>query len=165
MADDLNFKGEVRFELWDKDGNKKLDRIDDNLVVKVGRTHVVRRMLGATTVGFTQLTTRPPVMRWIALGTSTQVATYTNTGLVAASAGGGGKTYWKIPSITLIGDVTLQWIRQWAAASMSISANEAGLFNASPPGVMLSRIVFPSGHIRKTLSDTLRITWRITVSG
>ena len=54
------------------------------------------------------------------------------------------------------------YVGDWAAGDGTNSAiAEAGIFNASSVGTMLARATFTA--INKGASDTLKITWTVTV--
>lgn len=140
IKDCVPVKGKLQIRL-----NGELVRDIDNLVVAVGKAFVASRMAGTTDA----------VMSHMALGTSSTAAAAGDTALVAevgrvalasASASGNEVTYTaSFPAGTATGAIT-----------------EAGIFNAGSAGTMLARTVF--SPVNKGASDSITITWTVTVS-
>ena len=119
-----------------------------NLVVTVGKNFIASRMIG----------TSPSVMSHMAVGTATAIPATSDTTLgtevgraafsVAASVAGNVVTY----------------TANFAAGVGTGALTEAGIFNASGAGagVMLCRTTFPV--VNKGASDTLTISWNVTVN-
>jgi len=145
----LKMQGRLTIVLKDENGVVKDVREVKNLVVNTGLGHITTRMLG-TTQG---------VMSHMALGSGATAANATDTTL--GSQLGSRKVF---DSVTQSGSSNETGVND--AASISGKATgavtEAGIFNASTSGVMLCRTVF--AVVNKGASDTLQITWTVTLS-
>ena len=140
--------GELDIVLRSEDGFIKESLHVDNLVVAVGKNFIASRMIG----------TSPVVMSHMAVGTSTAIPATSDTTLgtevgraifsVAAAAAGNVVTY----------------TANFPAGVGTGALTEAGIFNASGAGAgtMLCRTTFPV--VNKGASDTLTISWNVTVN-
>jgi hypothetical protein len=91
----------------------------------------------------------------MAIGTGSTAAAASNTALGSQAA----RT--TLTSTTVSGaDVT--YVDTFAAGTGTGAITEAGLFNASSSGTMLCRTVF--SVVNKGASDSMTITWTVTVS-
>ena len=116
----------------------------NNLVVTSGKNWVADRMNDANTV-----------MTHMALGTSSTVAAVGNTTLVAELD--------RNPlTSTTVSTNTVAYACTWAAGDGTGAITEAGLFDAASTGDMLARTVF--SVVNKGASDSITITWTITIS-
>ena len=96
---------------------------------------------------------------YIAIGTGTTAESASDTALVneiqRAAAVGSRVT------VNVTND-TLQLVKDAFTFGASYSITESGVFNASTGGTMLCRKTFDA--INVTADDTLKVTWKITVS-
>ena len=140
INDGLILKGKLAIAL-----NGETVKEVDNLVVTAGKGFVASRMKDATTTAMTHM----------AIGTGSTAAAASNTALGSQSA----RT--ALTSTTVSGaDIT--YVDTFAAGTGTGAITEAGLFNASSSGTMLCRTVF--SVVNKGASDSMTITWTVTVS-
>ncbi len=140
INDGLILKGKLAIAL-----NGETVKEVDNLVVTAGKGFVASRMKDATTTAMTHM----------AIGTGSTAAAASNTALESQSA----RT--TLTSTTVSGaDVT--YVDTFPAGTGTGAITEAGLFNASSSGTMLCRTVF--SVVNKGASDSMTITWTVTVS-
>lgn len=140
INDGLILKGKLAIAL-----NGETVKEVDNLVVTAGKGFVASRMKDATTTAMTHM----------AIGTGSTAAAASNTALGSQSA----RT--TLTSTTVSGaDVT--YVDTFPAGTGTGAITEAGLFNASSSGTMLCRTVFEV--VNKGASDSMTITWTVTVS-
>jgi hypothetical protein len=140
INDGLILKGKLAIAL-----NGETVKEVDNLVVTAGKGFVASRMKDASTTAMTHM----------AIGTGSTAAAASNTALGSQSA----RT--ALTSTTVSGaDVT--YVDTFAAGTGTGAITEAGLFNASSSGTMLCRTVF--SVVNKGASDSMTITWTVTVS-
>ena len=150
MKDQINVKGTVKIELFNKKGELKDKReICENLVVNTGLYHIADQMSDKGEAA----------MSHMAIGTGTTAPVAGDTILQAeldrnALTSKTQGTAADQNKVTYIGD--------WAAGDGTGAITEAGIFNAATAGVMLARIAFSA--INKAANDTLRITWQHTYS-
>ena len=116
----------------------------DNLVVTAGKNYVADRMKNNSTV-----------MGYMAVGTGTTAAAASDTTLASESDR-------NALTSTTVTNNEVAYVGTWAAGDASVAITEAGLFSASSGGTMLARTVFSA--VNKGASDSLTITWTITVS-
>jgi hypothetical protein len=136
----------VLVEVFDEYGRLKDKREVHNLVVTAGKNHIAD-----------QLSSSPgqAAMGWMAIGSGSTAAAAGDTALV---------TELDRNALTSRTDATnvVTYVGDWAAGDgTSADIEEAGIFNASSGGTMLARAVFT--QINKGASDTLKITWTVTV--
>lgn len=136
----------VLVEVFDEDGTLKDSREIHNLVVTAGKNHIAD-----------QLSSSPgqSAMSHMAIGTGTTAAAAGDTAL---------GTEIDRNALTSRTDATnvVTYVGDWAAGDGTNSAiAEAGIFNAASSGTMLARAVFTA--INKGASDTLKITWTVTI--
>ena len=117
----------------------------DNLVVDDGKEFVASRMKDTTKAAMTHM----------AVGTGSSAAAAGNSAL-------GTENDRNALTSTTVSTNTVQYVGTWAAGDATTGITEAGLFNASSSGDMLARTVFST--VNKGASDSLTITWTITVS-
>ena len=139
INEDLKLKGKLKIAL-----NDKVVQEVDNLVVTAGKNFVADRMKNNSTV-----------MGYMAVGTGTTAAAAGNTTL-------GSESDRNALTSTTVTDNAVAYVGTWAAGDASVEIKEAGLFSASSGGTMLARTVFSA--VNKGASDSLTITWTITVS-
>lgn len=146
------FKGHIKLELFDKDGNLKNIVEKHNTFMAVGDAHVADQL--AATPG-------EAAMGWMSIGTGNTAFTTSSTTLNteldrnALAAGypeqGAGAS-----------DNDVIYKATWAAGDGTGAIVEAGIFNSSvaDAGTMLAASTF--AVINKGASDTLTITWTVT---
>lgn len=147
VGDDLTITGHVLVELRDADGRLKERREVDNLVVTAGKQHIADALSSAP---------GQSAMGWMAVGTGSTAPAAGDTALgteIDRNA---------LTSRTDAGAV-VTYVGDWAAGDATNAAlAEAGIFNqSSVGGTMLARATFTA--INKGASDTLKITWTVTV--
>lgn len=144
--DDLaNIRANVLVELTHEDGTKETREVH-NLVVDAGKAHIADALSSAPGQG---------AMSHMAVGTGTTAPAAGNTALV---------TEIDRNALTSRTDATnvVTYVGDWAAGDATNAAiAEAGIFNAASAGTMLARATFTA--INKGASDTLKITWTVTV--
>lgn len=136
----------VLVEVFGADGILKETREVHNLVVTAGKNHIAD-----------QLSSSPggAAMGWMEVGTGATAAAAGDTAL---------QTALDRNALTSRTDATnvVTYVGDWAAGDATNSAiSEAGIFNASSGGTMLARATFTA--INKGASDTLKITWTVTI--
>ena len=146
IKEQLPPKDNVLIQLYDKDGNLKDERRIHNLVVTAGKNHIAD-----------QLSSSPgqAAMSHMAVGTGSTAPAAGDTAL---------GTEIDRNALTSRTDATnvVTYVGDWAAGDATNSAiAEAGIFNASSSGTMLARATFTA--INKGASDTLKITWTVTI--
>jgi hypothetical protein len=148
INDQIEMRGDVTVQLFDKDGNVKDTRKIKNMVVTAGKGFIAASMLKTTT-------NSPIAMTHMALGSNNTAAAIGDTAL-AAELGRAA-----LASATVSGAV----VTYTATFNPTVGTGavvEAGIFNASSSGTMLCRTVF--SVVNKGVDDTMSITWQITVS-
>ena len=145
IKDKQRFVGSLKVELFDEHGNLKDQRDVKNLVVNTGKTWISARMVG-TSVG---------VMSHMAIGSGTVAAAVGDTAL-GSELGRAALTALSSSGAVVTHTAT------FAAGVGTGAITEAGIFNASSSGTMLSRAVFDP--ITKDANETLAITWTVTAS-
>jgi hypothetical protein len=126
--------------------NGVLVREIPNTIVTAGKNDIASLITGSGSV-----------MTHMAVGTSSTAVVAGNTTLAteidrnALSTSGGTAT-----------SNTVEYVAVWGAGDGTGELTEAGLFSASSGGTMLARTVF--GAVTKASSDTLTITWTVTIS-
>jgi hypothetical protein len=118
----------------------------NNLVVTTGKNYVASRMKDATVTA----------MSHMAIGTDSTAAAVGNTALGSESA---RTTFSSTPTVT---GNEIVYAAIFGAGTGTGAITEAGLFNASSGGTMLCRTVF--SVVNKGASDSMTITWTVTVS-
>ena len=151
ILDMINLRGDVHFQLYDHNGNLKLEREDKNMVVTAGLGHVTSRLIG----------TAQAVMGWMEVGTDATAAATAQTTLVAAV--GASRTALTgsagTQQTTTLTNDTVQFVCTFGAGVGTGALVEAGVFNASSAGTMMCRTVF--SVINKGALDSLTITWKV----
>ncbi len=136
----------VLIQLFDKDGNLKEERRVHNLVVTAGKNHIADQLSSAP---------GQSAMSHMAIGTGSTAPAAGDTAL---------GTEIDRNALTSRTDATnvVTYVGDWAAGDGTNAAiAEAGIFNAAAAGTMLARATFTA--INKGASDTLKITWTVTV--
>jgi hypothetical protein len=140
MEDPVKLTGKLQIYLNDV----KVQEVD-NLVVTTGLGFVASRLVG----------TASNIMSHMAIGTGSTAAAVGNTTLGTEAA------RVALTSGTASGAVAT-YVATFPAATGTGAITEAGLFNASSAGTLLCRTVF--SVINKGASDSLTISWTVTVS-
>jgi hypothetical protein len=148
LGDALRITGRVVVELFDQWGDLVAERHVDNLVVTRGKQHIADQLSSAP---------NDAAMGWMAVGTSATAPAAGDT-LLGAEIDRNALT-----SRTDSGAV-VTYVGDWAAGDATNAAiAEAGIFNVVTANTvsMLARATFTA--INKGASDTLKITWTVTV--
>lgn len=124
--------------------NNKVVQETNNLVVTAGKEWVADRMNDVNTV-----------MTHMAVGTGTTAAAAGDTAL-------GTQLDRNALTSTTVTNNTIEYACTWAAGDGTGALTEAGIFDAATAGDMLARTVF--SVVNKGASDSMTITWTITVS-
>jgi hypothetical protein len=147
INDTFAMKGDLTITVKDAaTGTIKDQRELKNLVVTAGKGFIASRMAAASA----------SVMGWIAVGTDSTAAAVGNTTLgtelarVATTVSGG-----------TVSTNTVTYVSTFPAGTGTGALVEAGIFNASSAGTLLSRTVF--SVVNKGAADEMTITWVITV--
>lgn len=148
IIDNMKATGHVSIVVKDADGNVKHEQETNNLVVTTGLDWIAARLYD---------TGIPADMSHMAIG----------TGIIAAAAGDtalGTQSAIVALTSTTVSTNTVQYVASFAAGTPASAAaiTEAGLFNAASSGTMLARVVFDA--VNKSVSDSLTVTWTVTVS-
>ena len=146
MKDDLKLSGEVTLVLKDSNGNVKQAQTIKNLVVNAGLNFITSRMQSAS----------KGVMSHMGLGSGTVAAAAGDTDL--GSLLGSREAL----DTDLVSANTLTYVCTFEAGDATGAVTEAGIFNAASGGDMLCRTVFSA--VNKAASDSLAITWVVTLS-
>lgn len=145
MNDLIKVSGSVSFKVVSDKGEVTYEETVPNLVVTVGKTFIASRMASAVAT----------VMGYMAVGTSGTAPAITDTALGA-----------EIARVALTSTTpsanTVQYVATFGAGVGTGSLQEAGIFDANTLGNMLCHTVFTT--IPKGASDTLSVTWTITIS-
>lgn len=147
LIDGLKVTGDVSMVLYGPDGSVKETREINNLVVQTGLNYIASRMKDATATAMTHM----------AVGTTSTAAANGDTTLGAEVAA--SRTTLTSTTVTTN---SVAYACTFAAGTGTGALVEAGIFNAPSAGTMLCRTVF--SVINKGASDTLTITWTVTVS-
>jgi len=149
-TDAIKITGHLKAVLRDKFGKIKDIREVDNVVTTNGKYHIADQLAS---------THDESEMSHMAIGTGTTAASASDTALeseldrnalTSRTQGSGASAN------------TVVYVGDWAAGDGTGSITEAGIFNASSGGTLLCRQVFSA--INKGASDTLQITWTLTIS-
>ena len=139
INDNLTLTGALTISL-----NDVVVQETNNLVVTAGKNWVADRMNDANTV-----------MTHMALGTGTNAAAAGDTTLQT-------EIDRNALTSTTVSPNTVAYGCTWAAGDGTGAITEAGLFDAASTGDMLARTVF--SVVNKGASDSITITWTITIS-
>lgn len=141
--------GMVTFKHFDAAGNVINEQTVKNLVVTTGLQFMAARMVGSNNT--------PTEMTHMALGASatppdlSDIALGAQLGRVALTGNKGTAS-----------NATVTYTATFGSDVATGAVVEAGIFSASTGGTMLCRTTFPV--INKESSDSLSVTWVITVS-
>ena len=146
MKDDLKLSGEVTLVLKDSNGNVKQTQTIKNLVVNAGLNFITSRMQN----------TSKDIMSHMGLGSGTVAAAAGDTDL--GSLLGSREAL----DTDVVNANALIYVCTFEAGDATGAVTEAGIFNAASGGDMLCRTVFSA--VNKAASDSLAITWVVTLS-
>ena len=144
INEQINVTGNLEVVLRDASGNIKDTRSIPNLVVTVGKNFIASRMKDATATAMSNM----------AVGTS-------STSPAAGDTTLGTELARVALTSTTVSTNTVAYVASYAAGTGTGALVEAGLFNAGTAGTMLARTTY--SEINKGASDSLTITWTITV--
>lgn len=145
FKENFPIKGDLHILIKDAlTGEVKVDRLEKNLVVTVGKEWIASRMVG----------TAANTMGYMAVGTDSTAPAAGNTTLGAEVA------RVAVTSQTASTN-TVTYVATFGAGTGTGALTEAGLFNANSAGTMLSRTTY--SVINKGSGDEMTITWVITV--
>lgn len=145
IIDGLKARGTLDITVRGPDGTIKDEKKIKNLIVDDGLEYIASRMTG----------TSENVMSHMAVGTGSTAAAGADTAL-------GNEVDRNALTSTTVTSNAIAYVCSWAAGDGTGALTEAGLFNAVSSGTMLCRTVF--GTVTKGASDSMTITWTITVS-
>ncbi len=140
VNDDLKLKGRLTITL-----NDEVVQDVDNLVVTAGKGYVASRMKDASATA----------MSHMAIGSGTtnpaagDTALETELGRVSLTS-------------TSVSGAVVTYVATFAAGTGTGAVTEAGILNASSSGTLLCRTEF--NVVNKGSSDSMTITWTVTVS-
>jgi uncharacterized membrane protein len=144
-TDKTKATGKLTVEIKDKKGNVKETRELENLVVDTGLAFIASRMKDATATA----------MSHMGIGTGTVAAASGNTALGTEAA------RVALTSTTVTSNA-VAYVCSFAAGTGTGAITEAGILNAASGGTLLCRTVF--SVVNKGASDSMTITWTVTIS-
>jgi hypothetical protein len=145
LNEDLKMKGELTVTVLAEDGTIKQEFNVPNLVVTVGKNYIASRMASNSAT----------VMSHMAIGTGTGTPIVGDTTL-GIEAGRVSVSSFSASTNTVTATAT------FPAGTGTGAITEAGILNGSSTGTLLCRTTFPV--VNKASSDSIAITWVITVS-
>lgn len=145
IQDQITATGALKIVLTGADGAVKQEQDVKNLVVTTGLGYIASRIKDATATA----------MSHMAVGSNATAAALANTAL-GVELGRSALT-----STTVTANA-VTYVASFPAGTGTGAITEAGLFNAASAGTMLCRTVF--AVVNKQASDTLQITWTVTIS-
>lgn len=146
IHESLNAIGKLTITLISEDGIVKEKRNVNNLVVTTGKNHIAARMSD---------TGIPAEMSHMAIGDSDAATSVSDTTLASELA---RVAYTSATD----SDNTITYSALFGAGVGTGALTEAGIFNDSSAGTMLSRTTF--AEVNKLAGDTVTINWSITIS-
>ena len=144
INDQMPVVGKLTLTLRDAEGNIKQEVDKNNLIVQVGKNFLANAVLNTSSSPFT----------YMAIGTNGTAATLSDTTL-------GTELVRQVFTSGTVSTNVVTLTTTYAAGTGTGALQEAGIFNASSAGTMLSHVVFST--INKGAADTLTITWTVTV--
>lgn len=144
LKDNVTLTGDLTIKVFDEHGALKQEVDLHNLVVTTGKNHIAARLVGT-----------PTAMGWMAIGTGSVAPVVGDTALGAELA------RVAVSAASSTGNVAT-FSATFPAGTGTGAITEAGIFNASSSGTMLSRVTF--SVVNKGASDTMSITWTISVN-
>ena len=147
ITEQLKATGKVRIVQTNASGETIKEFEVPNLVVTTGKNYIASKIVATTN--------SPVSMTHMAIGTGTGTPGASDTALGAETG-----------RVSLAGSVvstnTITYTATFPAGTGTGALTEAGILNAASTGNMLCRTVF--GIVTKTSSDTVIITWNVTVA-
>jgi len=140
INENLKLRGKLSIAI-----NDKIVKETDNLVVTAGKGYVASRMKDATATALSHM----------AVGTNTTNPAVGDTTL-------GTEVARVALTSTTVSGVTVVYVGTYPAGTGTGALTESGILNASSGGTLFCRTEF--GVINKSASDSMTITWTITVS-
>jgi hypothetical protein len=140
LKDDFKLKGRLSIAI-----NDQVVKYVDNVVVTDGKEYVASRMKDATETA----------MSHMAIGTGSTTAAASDSAL-------GSESDRNALTSTTVSGTDVVYVATFGAGEGTGAITEAGIFNASTSGTMLCRTVF--SVVNKGASDSMTITWTVTVS-
>ena len=144
--DNLSVCGTLSYVLFNKNGECIDSGTTTNGVTNVGLNQIVSRLKDASA----------GVVTHVAVGTD-------NTAFSVAQTALGAEVGRVATASTTVLANKITWVANFPAGTGTGSLNEVGLFNAGVAGDMYNRALFAL-TINKGPSDTLQVTWDLTVS-
>ena len=140
INDNLKLKGRLNIAI-----NGETVKEVDNIVVTAGKGYVASRMKDASATA----------MSHMGIVTGSTAAAASDTAL-------GSQSVRQALTSTTVSSNEVTYVATFSAGSGTGAITEAGIFNASSSGTMLCRTVF--SVVNKGASDSMTITWTVTVS-
>jgi hypothetical protein len=140
INDNLKLKGRLKVAI-----NGETVKEIDNVVVSDGKGYVASRMKDATATA----------MSHMAIGTGSTAASSSDSALETEA----GRV--SLTSTTVSAN-EVEYVATFGAGTGTGAITEAGILNASSSGTLLCRTVF--SVVNKGSSDSMTITWTVTVS-
>jgi hypothetical protein len=139
--------GSVTYELYGPDGKLKNKKVQENVVVTVGKTYLANWLTAATQSGY--------FMQYIAVGTGTSGSTAGETTL---------ETEIGTRQAGSLSNASNVWQNQatFAAGNATGAITEAGILSAVSSGTLFTKQSF--SEINKAAGDSLQVTWNVTFS-
>lgn len=146
--------GRVKLEVRDESGRTVFVQTSPNLVVSTGKDFIASRIKDAS----------EGVMTHMAIGDGDSANPGTATAPAGADVGLGNELARVTLTSTTVTNNEVEYVATFAPGTPATAAAivEAGLFNASTGGTMLCRTTF--AVVNKGTSDTMTVTWTVTVS-
>ena len=146
-------KGHIKIELFDEEGNLKSIVEKDNTFMAVGDAHVADQL---------DVSPDEAAMGFMSVGTGSTAFTTASTTLNSEIDKNALNSSYPDQAIGA-DDNDIVYKANWAAGDATGAITEAGIFNSSvtDAGTMLAASTF--SVINKGASDTLTITWTVTV--
>ena len=148
VGDTALVTGRVEFRLYNEDGELKHALSVPNLVTTAGKAVIADRMKAAPAKA---------AMTHMAVGTSATAAAVGDTALGAEV--GASRT---ALTSTSVSTNVITYVCTFGAGVGTGTLAEAGIFNNSPGGDMLSRTVFTA--FAKGAGDSLAVSWAVTIA-
>lgn len=145
INEDLKMKGTLTVTVRAQDGTIKQEFIVPNLVVTSGKNYIASRMAGSSST----------VMSHMAIGTGTGTPIPADT-VLGSEAGRVTLSSFAATANAVTATAT------FPAGTGTGAITEAGILNDVTAGTLLCRTTFPV--VNKASSDSIAITWVITVS-
>jgi len=149
----IRLKGEIVLRKIDRKGRVIEERRIRNLIVNVGKAQIAGLINGIVTSPF----------KYVAIGTGTTAESSSDTGLEAEIARKQATVSRKTTNVTNDTSVWEVTFSSEDGLSGTSSVTEAGIFDSSTGGNMLSRKTFSAVNLDWDAGDSLQITWEITV--